>query len=264
MFLMQTIYLSHEQVADLVQENKYKIDHSLQFISRCIDDRYHNRDHPASLAIPGADPGELALIIAIGNSYGFEVDKEKAFKTLTTVVGGVKNLQMHTDSQNEEKDALKGCGHMSQLETVPEAYSLTLKDVEFVLSSFQMAKSRHAHQVVLEGQHKKNAVVIVKGDYGILPRHYLEMNGRKLLVEVFEYHQTLVDKRHRTLTKELIKNGSVKLIEGQDEESLYEAFGDIGENHLMETLRSLAKDMPIYEVKFDEGGGFKVVDLGEV
>lgn len=261
---MQTMYLSREHVADLVQANKYKIDHSLQFISRCIDDRYHNIDHPASLALPGADPGELALILATGNSYGFEVDKMKVFQALTTVVGGTKNLQMHTDSQNDEKDAFRGCGHMSQLETVPEAYSLAREDVEFILSSFKLAKSRHANEVVLEGQHKKNAVVIVKGDYGILPRHYLEVNGQKLLVEVFEYHQTLVDKRHRALAQELIKNGGVKLIAGQDEESLYEAFGDIGENHLMETLRSLAKGMPIYEVKFDEEGGFKVVDLGSV
>lgn len=261
---MQTIYLSREYMADLVQANKYKIDHSLQFISRCIDDRYHNIDHPASLALPGADPGELALILATGNSYGFEVDKAKVFKTLVTVVGGVKNLQMHTDLYNEDKDAFKGCGHMSQLETIPETYSLTREDVEFILSSFKLAKSRHANEVVLEGQHKKNAVVIVKGDYGILPRHYLEVNGQKLLVEVFEYHQSLVDKRHRVLAQELIKNGGVELIAGQDEESLYEAFGDIGENHLMETLRSLAKGMPIYEVKFDEEGGFKVTDLGEV
>ena len=90
------------------------------------------------------------------------------------------------------------------------------------------------------------------------------MNGQKLLVEVFEYHQTLIDKRHRALAQELIKNGGVKLIEGQDEESLFEAFGDIGENHLMETLRSLAKSMPIYEVQFDEERKFKVTDLGEV
>ncbi|MEK7079474.1 MAG: hypothetical protein AAB929_05385 [Patescibacteria group bacterium] len=261
---MQTIYLSREHVADLVEANKYKIDHSLQFISRCIDDRYHNIDHPASLALPGADPGELALILATGNSYGFKVDKAKVFKTLVAVVGGVKNLQMHTDSHNEEKDSFKGCGHMSQLETVPETYDLTQEDVEFVLASFNLAKSHHANEVVLEGQHKKNAVVIVKGDYGILPRHYLEVNGQKLLVEVFEYHQTLVDKRHRALAQELIKNGGVKLIEGQDEESLFEAFGDIGENHLMETLRSLAKSMPIYEVQFDEEGEYEVVDLGVV
>ena len=261
---MQTIYLSREHVADLVQANKYKIDHSLQFISRCIDDRYHNIDHPASLALPGADPGELALILATGNTYGFEVDKAKVFKALERVGGGTKNLQMHTDSQDENKDSFKGCGHMCQLETVPETYGLTQENIEFVLSSFKLAKSHHAKEVVLEGQHKKNAVVIVKGNYGILPRHYLEVNGQKLLVEVFEFHQTLVDKRHHALAHELIKNGGVKLIEGQDEESLFEAFGDIGENHLMETLRSLAKGMPIYEVKFDEEGEFKVTDLGEV
>ena len=162
---MQTIYLSREHVADLVQANKYKIDHSLQFISRCIDDRYHNIDHPASLALPGADPGELALILATGNTYGFEVDKAKVFKALDTVVGGTKNLQMHTDSHDEDKDAFKGCEHMSQLETVPEAYSLTREDVEFILSSFNLAKSHHANEVVLEGQHKKNAVIPKEPDY---------------------------------------------------------------------------------------------------
>jgi len=258
------MYLSRGHVAELVQANKYKIDHSLQFISRCIDDRYHNIDHPASLALPGADPGELALILATGNSYGFEVDKKKAFKTLEAVVGGVRNLQMHTDLRDKNKDAFKGCGHMNQLEILPEMYSLTHEDVEFILSSFNLAKSRHAHEVVLEGQHKKNAVVIVKGDYGILPRHYLEVNGQKVLVEVFEYHQTLVDRRHRALARALIKDGAVKLLRGQDEESLYEAFGDIGENHLMETLLNLAKGMPIYEVLFDNKGEFEVGELGEV
>jgi len=261
---MQTIYLSPEHISDLVEANKYKIDHSLQFISRCIDDRYHNIDHPASLALPGADPGELALILTTGNAYGFEVNRTKVFEVLVKIVGGIKNLQMHTDTQDEKKSSFAGCGHMYQLETVPETYGLTQKDIEFVLSSFKLAKSHHAKEVILEGQHKKNAVVIVKGDYGILPRHYLEVNGQKLLVEVFEYHQTLVDKRHRALAQVLIKSGGMKLIKGQDEESLFEAFGDISENHLMETLRSLAKGMPIYEVKFDEGGEFKVEDLGEV
>lgn len=261
---MQTIYLSREHVADLVQANKYKIDHSLQFISRCIDDRYHNIDHPASLALPGADPGELALILATGHSYGFELNKVRVFEVLATVVGGAKNLQMHTDTHDEKKTLFTGCGHMNQIKTSLEVYNLTQEDYDFIQFSFKNAKYRHAKEVILEGEHKKNAVVIVKGDYGILPRHYLEVNGQKLLIEVFEYHQSLVDKRHRVLAQELIKNGGVKLIAGQDEESLFEAFGDIGENHLMETLRSLAKGMPIYEVKFDEEGGFKVTDLGEV
>ena len=87
------------------------------------------------------------------------------------------------------------------------------------------------------------------------------IDGGSTEVQVFVYHQSLVDQRHRQLRKLLVEKKAVKLLEGCDAEYLYQALSEMAENHLMETAKRLAKQLPIYEVKFDEDESFIINQL---
>ena len=256
---MNKVILSLEQVDELVRENRYKVNPKKKFLSRCIDGRYFNEEDLPALAFPGADVGELALIFATANSYGFDVDKEKVLKSLVDVIGGKENFRLHTDSHADPKEPAAGCGHWKQINLDPKAYNLETKEIDFIKKNINVGKS-----ITLEGEHMEGAVLLVKGNWGVLPQAHLETDQGKRLVEVFVYHQSLVDERHRVLTKALIKNEAVHFLNGEDEEWLYHALSDVSENHLMETARRLAKGLPIYQVVFVADGNFKVEQQGSV
>lgn len=103
---MPKLLLNEEQVAKLVLANKYRIDERTEFLSRCIDGRYQNEKGLPALAMPGADAGELAVILAMANIYGLEVTREKVFKCLVDIVGGIKNLRLHTDGHGKKRSRL--------------------------------------------------------------------------------------------------------------------------------------------------------------
>lgn len=250
---MNKFILNLETVHDLVQENRYKVDDKNKFISRCIDGRYPNTEGLPALAFPGADVGELALILATANSYGFDIDPKKVIATLIKVIGGAQNFQKHTDSHADPKVVAGGCGHWKQINLDPKAFSLGDKNLEFIKKNINIGKS-----VTLQGDHLEGAVLIIRGDWGVYPQFQLEEDPGKRLVEVFVYQQSLVDQRHKKLAQELIKNKAIKFYNGEDEEWLYNALSDVSEIHLMETAGRLAKGLPIYEVKFDDEGGFKI------
>lgn len=256
---MNKTILTLENVDDIVSENKYKVDIKTKFFSRCIDGRYKNTDNLPALAFPGADVGELALIFATANRYGFETKKEKILESFLKVLGGEKNFRLHTDSHADQNTPAGGCGHWKQINLEPKAYDLESLQVDFIKKSLNIGES-----VTLHGEHMEGAVLIVKGKYGVYPQHYLETDQGKKLVEVFIYHQTLVDERHRLLAKELIKNKAVVFKNGEDEEWFYNALSDVAENHLMETAKRLAKGLPIYSVVFEDDGSFKVVEQGMI
>lgn len=279
-----------EEVRELVAENRYKVEAGMRVASRCIDGRYPTSSRRAGLrgagenkfiklqvhkvhkdnieiqmppvGIPGADAGDLALIIATGNSYGFEVDLNKAYKTLAEIVGGEKNLQFHTDSHAPEGLTLGGCGHFKQMTLDPKAYSLEAEQVEEMRNKFSGAKKKGVEEIVLHGEHLEGAVLMVSGSYSVYPRFKMEAEHGAVEVEVFVYHLSLSHERYRILAEKLIKNKAVKLYNGLDYEYLYQALSDMAENHLMETSRRLAKGLPIYQVKFEEDGGFEVREMG--
>ncbi|MBI5127185.1 hypothetical protein HZA76_01890 [Candidatus Roizmanbacteria bacterium] len=253
---MNKVILSLELVGHLVRENRYRVDPKTKFLSRCIDGRYPNETNLPALAFPGADLGELALIMATGNSYGFDVDLGKALKSLVGLIGGVSNFRLHTDGHADPKLLAGGCGHWKQINLDPKAYSLSEKEIDSIKKNLNIDQP-----IVLEGEHIEGAVLMVKGDWGVLPQAHLETDQGKKMVEVFIYHQSLVDERHRVLSKALIKNKAVKFYNGEDEDWLYEALSDMSENHLMETAKRLASDLPIYSVIFNEDGNFKLEKL---
>lgn len=256
---MNKIILTQDNIREIVADNKYKVEEKTKYISRCIDGRYENSKDLPVLAFPGADVGELALILATANSYGFEINVEKTFKSLVKVVGGENNFRLHTDSHGDKNIRASGCGHWKQINLDPKAYNLNEDQIKLIQDKLTIGQS-----VTLNGEHLEGAVLIVKGDYGILPQLSLYTDQGKKQVQVFVYHQTLVDERHRLLAKELIKNKAVIFKNGEDEDWLYNALSDTAENHLMETAKRLAKGLPIYSVVFKEDGSFKIEQQGIV
>lgn len=273
---MNKIILNKQQTTELIEANKYKVNADKKFVSRCIDGRYENKskiqmtndknkeEQMPAMAVPGADAGELALIFATANSYGFEVDAQKAWKSLVEVVGGEKNLQFHTDSHAEQKDALGGCGHIKLLGLDSSAYSLTDEQVAFVKNQFSQVKAAGISETKLQGDHQEGAVFIIRGNWGVYPQGAVETELGKRNVMVFMYHQTLSDARRKILASTLIKHKAVILPEKCDSEYLFTALCEMGENHLLETSKRLAKGLPIFSVAFTENGEYKVEEIGEV
>lgn len=259
---MQKFLLSKEHIFNLVRENRYRSQDSMG--SRCIDGRYMTSNKLPALAFPGGDAGDLLMMFSSAKGYGFSIDRQKAWETLVKVVGEVKKLGFHTDSHAAPNHILGGCGHIGQIALAPSEYNLEAEDLDFLKTSLKSAVAQGATETILQGDHNEGAVILVKGEFGIYPRYTLVEHGHPKSVEVFVYTQTLVDNRHKALAQELVTTKAVDLPEGCDEEYLYEVFTEVSENHLLETIKRLAKDLPIYEVVFEKDGGFDVLDMGNV
>ncbi len=260
----------------MILENRYPVAGNI-FLSRCIDGRYEKKlkvknqklkveDHillPA-LALPGGDLGELALILATGNAFGFEIDDSKLFAALSEIIGGEENFHFHTDNHSDLMIPASGCAHWRQIQSNPHLYNLQashIKSLSLILNAIALKMSK---PYVLHGEYREGAILMIKGDWGVYPQYYFKTEEKETLVQVFVYHQTLVNKRHRLLAKKLIKNQAVKLYPGCDEEYLYEVISEECENHFFETLNNLAKGLPIFKVEFEKNGDFKIDELGQV
>jgi len=261
---MNKIILTKQHVFQFVGESKYKVSSTLKFNSRCIDGRYTNSENLPALAVPGADAGELGIIFATANSYGFEVDMKKVWDSLIELVGGEANLQFHTDSHAESGVALAGCGHIKQILMDSKAYDLTDVQVQFIKNQFLRVKNSGVSEIELYGDHQEGAVLMISGNWGVYPQGVVKTDLGNRNVQVFVYHQTLVDARHRALSKQLIQNKTIRLPDKCDEDHVFHTLSDVCENHLLETSKRLAKGLPIYSVVFKEDGEYKVEEIGEV
>lgn len=268
---MKKIILTADQVTDLIGANKYKIEEGQKSLSRCVDGRYPTSlkfrgasENLPPLALPGADAGELALIFAAANIYGFEIDEEKVFASLLEVVEGAKNFNFHSDQHGDPKTPASGCGHIKQMTLDPKAYNLEEKQVVSLKKFLSQAKKQGAKETVLEGKHLEGAVLQLRGDFSLYPRYSIQANEGKSEIQVFIYQADLVNPRHRVWAQQLEKSKAVKLFPGCDGEYLYQVLSEVTENHLFETLRRLAKGLPIFQVDFNADGSFKVEELGKV
>ena len=258
-----SIKLTSSQIHSIVSENKYRVTEESQFVSRCIDGRYSNESTLPALSIPGADMGDLAILYATKNEYAFEVDTEKAFTSFETLVGS-QNIRWHTDDHEQQYELGTGCGHLTQLFKDPSAYSLEQQDIVTLKSQLQRAQKDGGKEIKVKGGHHEAAVVMIKGPYGVLPRYQLDTDEGQLQVELFTFHQTLVNARHRAWCELLINTGAVKLFNNLDEEYLYEVLSSTTDDHLFKTLKRLAKELPIYQVTFSEDGSFEIKQEGFV
>lgn len=256
---MNKTILSQEQVQELIKNNLYKVNSGSKFLSRCIDGRYKNEDNLAPQAFPGADLGELALILATGRHFGFEVDKVKAVKSLISVLGNEDNFYFHSDAHADPKIHGGGCGHFKQMNLDPEAYFLGKDDLDFIKESLGELSKKGAKETILEGDHNEGAILVVKGPFSVQCQSIIDTNQGRKNVSVFVYHQTLTDEKHRELAKKLLETKAVTFKHGEDVDYLYQVLSETAENHLMETAKRLAPELPIYQVQFSDDGSFSII-----
>jgi hypothetical protein len=261
--MFQNATLNPAQIHSVISENKYQVNQNNAFTSRCIDGRYENAPSLPALAIPGADIGELAILYSTARQYNFEVNPDKALETLQELVGK-NNVNFHTDEHGDKNILGSGCGHLKQLRLDPEAFNLTHEDIETLENQIVKLHTQGAKETLLKGNHQEGAVVFITGGYGIFPQHLLEVDSRKINTQLFIFHSTLVNSRHRAWTTALIESGAVKLMDNLDEEYLYEVLSNTTEEHLFEISKRLAKDLPIYHVTFDSDGSFAIEQQGFV
>ncbi len=263
---MKGLILNEQQVTQLIQENKYEIDSKKRFISRCIDGRYQNDEDLPALAIPGADAGQMAVIFAAANITGLEIDREKAYTAFLKAIGGKKSIRVHTDDHNPSPDevVMAGCGYKNHLETDPEGFNVHWEDVAFIKEKIRDAKEAGGQEVVLKGQHLEGAVLLVRGNWGIKPRYEIERDSENNLTQVFVFHQSLVDERHRAIVEKLLDAGAIATLGEDDQEYLFTIISEASEAHFFEIAGRLAKGLPIFEVSFKDDGTFDLKNLGQV
>lgn len=255
--------LAKKQIYDLVFENKYKITAENRFFSRCIDGRYPNEDSH-SLAIAGADAGQLAILYATANIYAFEIDKQKTLQTLLEVIGGPQNFNFHSNTKEKKTVPGEGCAHMSEMNADPAAYSLDKEQIILITDQLAELLKAGAQEQVLEGNNNEGAILQITGDWAVYPQYHLSTARGTVPVQVFIYHKTLVNERNRAIAKKLIENKAVTLFDDLDEEYLYEVISSVTEDHFFETAKRIAKQLPLYDLIFQEDGTFTVEDRGVI
>jgi hypothetical protein len=260
------LILTKDQLYQVVQTNRYPLDKINLNLSRCIDGRYQNVVGLSPLTIPGGDIGQLAIIFAAANNFGFSINEEKVFETLIEFLQGEKNFHFHTDDHSDEKIPAGGCGYFKLIKQEPEKFFLTNKEIEFIEEKLAKLVKDEVKPTVLHGHHDEAAVVMVKGNEGILPRFEIEttVDGetKKIASSIFVFHQTLFKQRQNRLAEMLLSKKAIDLFPGLDEEYLTFTLIETGENHLFEALNQLGKDLPLYQIIFGKNLGYSIKEMG--
>ena len=250
---MDRIILQKNQIQELIFQNSYQVEKKREFLARDIGGRGEENVKKAlpALASPGADAGELALLLATSNVFSFEADLEKSLTQLIKLVGGEKNINFDIESSI----------HLQQILLDSQTYNLEKSQIDklFKLLKTPINKSSDLHINKTEG-----ALLQIKGDYGVLPNFFLKTQAGETRVSTFVFHESLANKRHKVWAEKLAGGGGVKLYPGRDAEYLYEVLSDMTDDHLFETLGRIGKGLPIYLVKFDDKGAFSTEDMGRI
>lgn len=119
-------------------------------------------------------------------------------------------------------------------------------------------------QLITLKEKYNGAVIHIRGDFSVKPEYSMNTEEGFVKGELFVYHETLINKLHKELSKKLIEEKAVELFPGCDEEYLYETISETAENYLFEILNKVAKNLPIFQVNFDVDGTFKAKEMGIV
>lgn len=252
--------LSKADAEEYVYAYKYEAIDENKYLTRCIDGRYKNTSTTPTCALPGADAGDLAILYATARSCGFEVDYKKALSILLNLIGGVQNFSLHTDAYSSASE----CDHLHQVRLHYKDYYLEEEDIEILDTQIAEIKKMGVVATLLEGRHQPTAVLQITGDWGVPPHGMLTTDRGDVNTQVMVFHSSRVNDRHKKWAEALVAEKAVKLGAGLDEEYLYQVMSTTTEDHLLETLRRMAKGLPIYQVRFEKGGAFEVESLGTV
>ncbi len=251
--MLNRILLNKDQVYELVTNTIYVPQEKEKYRSRCISGRYTNHPKLPALAIPGGDIGELALLYAAATAYSFEIDYKKAFKVIADIVGGVEHLSYHIP-----------CSHITEVIKEPLAYSLQPDQLVTLTEQLDEIKKAHANEFESPANHMEGAVLMIKGEFGVLPHSVVKTELADAGVQVYIYHRTLGDQRRRLIAQKLLEEKAVTLLDGLDEEYLYEVLTDTGDTHLFETIKRIASGLPMFLVDITSPSHIKIEELETV
>jgi hypothetical protein len=243
--------LTKDQIQNLIFTNKYKVEPSQKFLSRCIEGCYEAGKNLHPLSMAGADAGELAILYATANSYGFEINEEKVYATFLEVIGGAQNFSTH-----------EGCTHMKQIRSECGAYSLDPDQLDLISSQISQAEKNGANKTKLKEGGRAEAVIQITGDWSIYPQYHIQTSQGSVPVLVHVFHKSLTDARHKILATKLIENKAVTLYDDLDDEYLYQVISTQTEDHLFETIKRIASSLPIFDVIFQPNGNYTLEERG--
>lgn len=112
--------------------------------------------------------------------------------------------------------------------------------------------------------HFNGAILHIRGNYSLEQAFSFPNKEGIKIGELFIFHESFVNIKHRELAKKLIQDKVVSLFPGCDEEYLYEALSDATENYLFDLLKKQAEGLPLYLVEFEEDGSFLVREMGRI
>lgn len=255
----QKIFLTPEQIEIFVNENKYEIDQTQWYLSRCIDGRYETIEGLEPLAKPGADIGDLMVMLSTNTQYALNLTPEIILEVLIETVSGKENLRIHTDGHNchshDKREQCLGCGHLKQAALDPVAYGLEKEHIEFIFKALEQFKTDGIKNDVLEGDHMEKAVIILKSQkFSIAPKR----KKNEYIDECFIYHKTFDDRRRRLLAQNLLVH--IKSDDEMTEEHIYEILTTVSDQQLFETVSRLAPEYPIYKVEIDDEGEVMIME----
>ncbi|HRN69650.1 MAG TPA: hypothetical protein PLS49_00565 [Candidatus Woesebacteria bacterium] len=247
------MYLNQDQIEELIFQNQYNFKGKKEE-SRCFSGHYENNELLPALALPGGDIGDIFILQAAAETYGFKVDIKKSIKILKEIVGNGKNYQFQHSSINSAEQ----CRYLHLLSENPEIYSLKKDTIPGLFSTIEQSvlvkKTDNKEKELV----KENACIIVDVDIAIFPQYIFETYLQKFNSHVFIYHKKYVDERRHTFAKKLYENKIVDLYEGLSEEYLYEVLSEIGDSHVFETVTKIDSRIPIYSATFSSHGSIKI------
>ena len=111
---------------------------------------------------------------------------------------------------------------------------------------------------------KPNAILIIRGGYGVEESHRLQTETGKILVKLMVIQQTRRYNRLKTIAKKLVEEKLAELYQGLDDFYLYHVLCETADDLFFENLKKIAKGIPIFEVDFDERGDFEIKEVGKI
>lgn len=250
--------LQIEYLNELLSHNRYTINLGKTFISRDICGKYTNQIDLPALSIPGGDLGELLVILAAANSYGYEVDLNTYLNTFIDLIGGEEYFSYHNEGNSHSNLSNTSCRYIKQIYEHFSDYALTQDNITAVDQKLSIIKTNHHMAYPQVNDVSEEAVLIINGPYGVYPRFSFQTDNGMVSGSLYIFHRSLSDTRHKLLAKKLFENNAVKLFDGCDEEYLYHTLTETMDTHFFQTISTVTKNLPIYTITFHEDGSYEL------
>lgn len=109
-----------------------------------------------------------------------------------------------------------------------------------------------------------NLVFVVHGDFTVTSSAIFHTQSGQFKIKALIFHEDLAKKRYEQIAKQLVKEGSIIMPAGSDEEYLLEMLREAEETVRWEKAKILAPGASIWDVRFDKWGHFVRKELDVV